>query len=576
VFDRFQVRASDSSSVISGGDSAEVEVVVDSINDPPDAARNLCSDVYANVSAVLSLAGSDVDGVVVSAIVSRLPRRGALYDVYSNGTLSMRRIQTLPFSLSSMNIAYRYEGLQNISINDVVNTDEFEFAVIDDHSLVSSNQVYRLIVRSSIVVMNNASTTTGFEASDISIPLIAKDMSASNRLLFAQIESLPRHGMLIDPVTRHKLDISDTMNSPMSFIGSLALINISYVGNPYFFSLPRVKVNGSIIMSSVKDKFSVTYRSDDGAVSKPATVYVEVVNRNHPTNLSFSYPFPWSEQGMYDIYTISADNGSGNHQTRAVINGFTLIDPDKDSNVVRLRITTSGGRVSLNEKFMGGIIFNSAAYCFQPEWRCRGDGIDDLEISAVGSPQDVYNAIEGMTFRSSFEKYVDVVNVTVFDGVGGQCVSSKVVDAYTLQTGCFESTVSFQVNVKALEDGYYSARSNVLFGNFISIELIVIILITTVLLLCCYNIYACYKQRAEKFIDSDPLDFVLAQQQTHQQHYCASCNARSDAIILVEGNEVDRAVRLGIVLGDSGPESNIHSESSTCLPCNQTRDAEVS
>lgn len=574
MYDRFVVRASDEASGITS-DAGTIEIIVDSVNDPPDAAKGLSSDVYANVSAVLLLGGSDVDGTAVSAIVMRLPGLGSLFDVHKNGTVSKQPIKIAPFTLSSINVAYRYLGSQSSSIDDVINTDDFEFAVTDNLQVMSASQIYRLIVRSAIVVVNNASTTTGFEASVISIPLSARDLSLSNRLLFAQIQSPPKHGLLIDPFTRLPLDVSNWRSDPMSSWQGLATINMSYVGNAYFFSLPRTRVNGSEIPTAEKDTFTVVYRSEDGAVSKPATIFISAINRNHPTNVSFTYGDPWSDQGMFDIYTISADNGSGNHVTRAVINGFSFVDPDRDSNVVRLRITTSGGRVSLNENYLKGIIFNGIAYCYQSEWRCRGDGVDDVEISAVGSPHDVFKAIEGMTFRSALQDYVDTVNVTIFDGVGGQCVSPKAVDQYTQQMGCFESTVSFKVNVKAVEEGYYSDGSSVLFGNFISMELIVIILIGVILTLCCYNIYSCYKKRVNKFIDSNPLDAVLAQQQLHQQHYCASCNARSDAVVLVEEHEAERAVRVGIVLGDSGSDTNSNTDSDNCLSCVQGRAAEV-
>lgn len=201
---------------------------------------------------------------------------------------------------------------------------------------------------------------------------------------------------------------------------------VEYLGRKDYFSLPDVSWNGTKLRTK-PDSFVYRLRTADGAVSSSAIQYVNVRNVNNPTNISFSFPTnsPFFASQKIIIYAFS-NLGSGGPQqgseypTTAVLTGFLLDDPDLDTDVVKVVISTAAatGRLTLNSAAMSQIDFNSQFFCFNGAcpWKCRGSGVSDSLMIFVAAPSAISAAINGMTYQSIGAFVQDNVTISIYDG----------------------------------------------------------------------------------------------------------------------------------------------------------------
>jgi len=251
-------------------------------------------------------------------------------------------------------------------------------------------------------------------------------MADSPRDIHVQLIQTPQHGILMsnsDEVLVNNSIFNGTIPGKWSHPASLQTL---YRGNKYYFSQPTVSWNGTRLRVEA-DQLQYRLYTSDGAESIVAIQRIDVKNVNDPTNISFIIPpdSEWFSSQQISIYALSdksVKSGAtvaNGYPAYATLNGFKLVDPDLDVDVVRVSITAANSaRMTLNKAWLSKLYFNSAFYCapWSLTWRCTGSGVSDSSMTFVGAPTVVEAALNGMVYRSVTAYISDNITITVFDG----------------------------------------------------------------------------------------------------------------------------------------------------------------
>lgn len=220
------------------------------------------------------------------------------------------------------------------------------------------------------------------------------------------------NGRLVSPLGT-TLRVGDSLSGAMSISNYDVGLHANYIGNKFFFNIPSVAWNGTTL-SSTLDSFDFIVYSESGAESTPATQYVSVLNVNDPTDLGYKR----NADGYISVYQYGLSPSSDSNPTVTVLSGFSLLEFDKNVDVIRAHVcTTNGGELSLNDLYLSEVDFTSNSYCFASgAINCVGDGTRNSRMIFVGTPSSIELVLNGMTYQNK-NPTVDFVNVTVYDGV---------------------------------------------------------------------------------------------------------------------------------------------------------------
>ncbi len=483
--------------------NATVSVVVVPVNQPPLPSNTSVATVLAGRKEVLpALNGTDTDNNILNATITSIPTQGKVYNVFSNGTMA-----TSPLSagatLSNFRVAYLYEGSQNELLSTVgeVGRDSFQFTLTDEAGFTSIQARYNL--SATVSLFATKLTTGGYdhlvvEGEQSLLQVAGKDLSDAQRDLCVRVLQLPKAGSLLDPFS-FLLAITEgtSLNSCFNSSGYTGGITLGYTAPSGFFTTPAVSWNSSIISSAgalSRDSFVYSVFSEDGAISANVTHFVEVQNRNDATEVSFHVDSPIFVRPM--TYT------RGN--TKAIISGFTLVDPDHDVDIVRaVLVSSEGARLTLNSIYLPDLDFTSAEFCqAQTRWQCKGSGYYEDEMSFLGTPTQVSLALNGLQYQINRANLVDNVTLSIYDGAGGGCLDDRGQSA-SVRIGCFERNLTFSVNVL----GYDSDTDDSIFGegqrvDYSRAAYIILGVILVCLCLCLRQLYrlvmkCCYRRENE-------------------------------------------------------------------------------
>ena len=62
-------------------------------------------------------------------------------------------------------------------------------------------------------------------------------------------------------------------------------------------------------------------------------------------------------------------------------------------------------------------------------------------------PVDIEAAINGLIYKSVKSNIVDVINITLYDGQGGNCLDDSLLGTGSTRIGCLMTSVSFEITV---------------------------------------------------------------------------------------------------------------------------------
>ena len=399
-----------------------------------------------------ALNGTDVDNDIVNATIISLPTQGKVYNAFSNGTIS-----ALPLSagatVSNFRVAYFYEGSQSklLSAKGEVGRDSFQFSLTDEAGFTSIWAHYNLTVTASLFAskrMIEGYDHLVIEGEQSLVQVAGMDRSDAQRELCVIVLQLPKSGSLYDPFSpAQALANGASLNACFNSSSYTEGTRLAYSATKGYFTTPAVSWNGSIILSSgpiSRDNFVYAVFSEDGAVSANVTHFVEVQNHNDATEVSFHTDSP--------IFVRPMTYMEGN--TKAIISGFTLEDPDHDVDMVRaVLVSSQGAKITLNNAYIDDLDFTSAEFCrAQTRWQCKGSGYYEDEMGFLGTPTQVSLALNGLQYQISHANVVDSVTLSIYDGAGGECLDDRGQSA-SIRDGCLMRNVTFYVNVLGYDSG---------------------------------------------------------------------------------------------------------------------------
>ena len=470
----FTFRAIDGVTSVASTHNATVRVAVTSINQPPVAS------VMARVTLMASTAptplppfnGTDPDdSAVVGAAITALPARGDLYIVHANGTISRTPINVttaagsatfLPLGL--FQVAYRYTGSHNLAVTNASSgafaQDSFRFAVRDAQGRLSVSLPCNVTVSNAVRSLPYTQNELALEGQPSPLLVQGEDLSGLNRSLHVRITRFPSRGTLYsadaDGSARGR-PLNASQATADGVIGhgnaSMKLYYCSHQGYPYF-TTPNVTWNGTSLSGTDADSFEYALYAEGAplALSQTVSQSIKVRNVNAATQLSFVLDAAEWPEGI-KIHALSMMQSDDSvYPTFAILQGFALADDDRDVDLIRVRVSSlMGSRMSLNPLHVGSLDFNSAGRCLSGSsgrWYCIGSGRSDAVMDFLATPLQAQLALNGMRYESTRPHLQDVINVTVSDGAGGECLDDALLSSESRRQGiCFSASLGIDVVV---------------------------------------------------------------------------------------------------------------------------------
>ena len=93
--------------------------------------------------------------------------------------------------------------------------------------------------------------------------------------------------------------------------------------------------------------------------------------------------------------------------TKIELLGIQLFDPDKDADIIRVKIDTlNGGLVTLVTSVIPKLDFTSFTYCYgQLAWQCNGNGYTENEIK-IKSILNIFFTLQNSRYDGSSMSFV--------------------------------------------------------------------------------------------------------------------------------------------------------------------------
>ncbi len=223
-----------------------------------------------------------------------------------------------------------------------------------------------------------------------------------------------------DILTGGATNINYTTSGFHSFNGSAAHPPVLwYNGGEGYFTYPSTTWNGTKLAVS-QELFTYRMFSADGARSTVFPQYIEIQNENDPTDIYYDCrkPCTANEFGQFEVNTLNHLPSDDEISSFVVLDGFVLLDPDRDVDLIRVDVASqNGGLLTLNTNYLSAVDFSSYTYCYQSRyWSCLGDGSTSNRAVFVGTPWAVGAVLNGMRYESANPGVNDNITITLYDG----------------------------------------------------------------------------------------------------------------------------------------------------------------
>lgn len=267
----------------------------------------------------------------------------------------------------------------------------------------------------------------------------------NDRTIKLTVLSVPEHGALMTTRNGQTIQVGSILTMPFGE----SRIPVTYNStDSFFFSLPEPNLE-----TSSPDEFRYKLEAYDsltgeligssGPESFPAVQMIRIQNVNHPPQLLVP------QKSVQQTQSFERDKHV------AIISGIEIRDSDKDVNVVRVDLGVESGTLTLNGQFRDLADFDSCRLRWPQGWRCVGSGSNDREMTFLARPSHVKSILTEMEYVSIFRHKDDSLLVSVFDGLGGDCISDSE-QAYST-----ERVGPGLVRYPSLQSGCYSQRATI-------------------------------------------------------------------------------------------------------------------
>ena len=255
------------------------------------------------------------------------------------------------------------------------------------------------------------------------------------------LAAVPKHGSLLQISDGSYLRAGDAVATNCSNF-QLCKASLKYVPMKDFFTSPAKNWDGDAANGvSQREVFTFYAVRDTGEYSNLCIQDIQVSNSNDGTNIQC----PAGVQ-VEPLGTSSYSDGIWSPLDRVTIDGFALFDPDKGLDLVKIKVHTTFGLLTLNSDHVGALQFNSALCYEEGVLQCRGSGWSDRDMVFLAEPATAEKALNGITYQSMDSDVEDSIVITVLDGVGEECLGVDVNPGSSQQT-CWKRSCAVNVTV---------------------------------------------------------------------------------------------------------------------------------
>ncbi len=282
------------------------------------------------------------------------------------------------------------------------------------------------------------------------ISVYAQDTAESRRRVAVVVTALPERGNLYREDTRRALAVGDILETECSE-PPFCVSSVTYRPDKDYFNSPTSKWNGDVVSEAGDEEFFRYFAvaNDNGEYSNEVVQEIKVINSNDPSILQCP-----SQPQHVEAVGISLYSGRAAFVSldRIVIRGFSIVDPDNGVDIVKVKVSTFFGLLSLNSDHVSLLDFNSAAYCYEGKTsQCFGSGTSDRELVFFAEPRHAKMALDGMVYQSVASDVRDDINVTIFDGANGACLGEAKFQPGSVREECWQAFCQFHVTVGRLD-----------------------------------------------------------------------------------------------------------------------------
>lgn len=318
----------------------------------------------------------------------------------------------------------------------------------------------------------------GLEDESTVITLKGLDTSQFNRTLSFQLLSLPKHGILRQSngkIVSIRYPFDDTSVYPYSYG-----IKFEYIPDANFFNEPRIPSRDDYLETFEFVVLASSQENGKNEYSAPANVTIEVLNVNDPPVVSSRI----RDRNIYPFSSLTWDENDCIICKSKIVfyEPIKVLDPDRNFDFVRVDVTSSHGILTLKHNILNMTDFTSCSNRTSIKdslWNCKGSPTGDKEVSAIlndfqlmflllhpllsqkkltflAKPFDIMDILANMTYESFYEGQ-DQINMTIYDGVGGQCLSPQehkskhsiqgLIGRSSVHIGCTLIQINMRVNI---------------------------------------------------------------------------------------------------------------------------------
>lgn len=357
--------------------------------------------------------------------------------------------------LAGQFLSYVFAGNTSRAINipheEMLIGDRISFRLYDSFGALSIIGTASLAItsrlRSVTTQSRNDSSWMCVEDVESQISVYVEDTSEKRRNVTIVFTGVPERGLLrwVDANNSRVLTAGDTLRTTCAEPHTCRT-SVRYLSRRNFFNSPLSTWNGDAVNGSDDAEVFSFYAvaSDNGEFSNEIVQDIQVTNVNDPSGLRC--PTHQHHVQAVGISTFSGDEFLP--LDRIAIQGIWVDDPDNSVDIVKVIISTRFGFLTLNKDFMSLLDFNSVIYCYELEIsECLGSGTSDRILVFFAEPRYAQMALNGMTYQSVIADVVDDVNITIFDGADGDCLSKDKFQPGSLRYRCWRESCRFQVVV---------------------------------------------------------------------------------------------------------------------------------
>ena len=242
-----------------------------------------------------------------------------------------------------------------------------------------------------------------------------------------EIVKLPAHGQILISTNERYMSTHERI---VPFFPNV-FPNASYaIQDDDFFNFPKINALGEPLSTPFETEECFVYQlvlmDDDGFVAatwtaEPVVQNFLVQHVNHQPTL-LETPVECKSQG----------SESNRNPAEFVCQDISVFDEqDYDLNLIRVDVWAEFGRLTLNPDNRGLADFVTCQSRTESSWQCFGTGSADRHMTFLAVPSHLVLILKDLVYAGFSPGTEDMVQVVVFDGEGGDCLSSREHEEHT-------------------------------------------------------------------------------------------------------------------------------------------------